>query len=505
LFPWDPKQQLFTGNKGNLMRFLYIGLISVLLFSCVPIPEPMTETPTTTAPGLTETPTATPTSLTPPATTDTPSPSGDPILVGAGDIAGCESEGDELTASLLDNIPGTVFTTGDNAYVNGTASEFMECYDPSWGRHKARTYPSAGNHDYNTEGAAGYFGYFGPVAGEPGKGYYSYDLGSWHIIVLNSNIRVGAGSEQEQWLRADLAAHPVACTLAYWHHPRFSSGQHHGSIVRMQPLWQALYEHGADVVLAGHEHNYERFAPQDPQGTADPVRGIRQFVIGSGGRSFYPLTSSIANSEVQNDDTYGVLKLTLHAESYSWEFVPEPGNTFSDSGTAPCVTGESSASSDILIFTPKDDATIKSNSPDLNFGAASELQADNNPYDNFLMKFEVSGVNDRPVLSAKLRLHNVNESDKGGDLYYVADNSWTENNVTWNTAPLAGSTILASLGSVTKNTWYELDLSSLVISDGTYTIRVSTASPNGADYASKEGQAGLAPQLIVSVGESGAP
>jgi hypothetical protein len=487
------------------MRFLYVILIGLLLPGCAPAPKQAIVIPITA-----ETPTATvspPTPATP--TTDPPLgeplPGDDPVLVGAGDIGDCSSEDDEATAALLDGIPGTVFTTGDNTYPDGTDSDFMNCYEPSWGRHKARTYPSAGNHDYNTEGATGYYNYFGPVAGEPDKGYYSYDLGSWHIIVLNSNIQVSAGSEQEQWLRADLAAHPVACTLAYWHHPRFSSGDIHGSNSRMQPLWQALYEHGADVVLAGHEHNYERFAPQDPQGVADPVRGIRQFVIGSGGRSHYPITNPIANSEVRNTDTYGVLKLTLHPESYSWEFVPEAGKIFADSGTAPCVTPETSALSDILIFTPSDDATVKSNSPDINYGLASELQADNTPYDNFLIKFEVSGVNDRTVLSAKLRLYNVNDSDQGGDLYYVADNSWAENSVTWNTAPLVSSTLLASLGPVAKDTWYEVDLSSLVIRDGTYTIRVSTTSNDGADFASKEGETGVAPQLIVSAGGTGSP
>lgn len=483
------------------MRFFYIGIIGILLLGCVPLPSPVTETPiviktpTAMAPSFTPTVTATDE---PPAT---PVPSVDPVLVGAGDIADCSSEGDEATANLLDSIPGTVFTTGDNAYPDGTETDFMECYDPSWGRHKARTFPSPGNHEYHTEGATGYFDYFGPAAGEPGKGYYSYDLGTWHIIVLNSEIQVSAGSEQEQWLRADLAAHPAACTLAYWHTPRFSSGDRHGSSVSIQSIWQALYDYGADVVLNGHEHNYERFAPQDPQGTADPVRGIREFVVGMGGRSHYEITNPIANSEVRNTDTYGVLKLVLHADSYSWEFVPEAGGTFTDSGTAPCVQTEISTSSDILIFSPRDDATIKSKSPDINFGLESDLQADNLPYDNFLLKFDVAGVNGRPVLSAKLRLHNVNESDMGGDLYYVADNTWDENTVTWNTAPIAGSTILASLGPVSKNTWYEIDLTSLVLGDGTYSFRVSTASSDGADYASKEGKAGLAPQLIVSVGE----
>lgn len=486
------------------MKFIIISLVSLLLLGCVPAPGPATETPTN-LPGITETPTATATPLTPLPATETPLPVDDPVLVGAGDIADCATDGDEATANLLDGIPGTVFTTGDNVYPAGSTEEFAECYSPSWGRHKARTYPSAGNHDYRTEDATGYFDYFGPVAGEPGKGYYSYELGSWHIVVLNSNIRAGASSEQVKWLREDLAAHPVACTLAYWHEPRFSSGSQHGSSVGIQPIWQVLYDHGVDVVLNGHEHNYERFAPQDPQGVADPIRGIRQFVVGTGGRGFYPLTRSIANSEVQNDDTYGVLKLTLHSGSYSWEFIPVAGGTFTDSGSAPCVTHQSSTTNDILIFLPADDATIKSNSPDQNYGAAGQLQADNNPYDNFLLKFEVSGVNGRPVLSAKLRLYTTNKSDLGGDLYYAADNSWDENTVTWNTAPLPGSAVLASLGPVEKDTWYEIDLTSLVMGDGTYTIRVATTSPDGADYASKEGQAGLAPQLIVSVGETGSP
>lgn len=320
------------------MKFLYIILISILLVSCTSPTEQATPTPTAAEPALTSTPTAAST-LTPtlvPAT-ETPLPADDPVLVGAGDIARCSNKGDEITASLLDNIPGTVFTTGDNAYPDGSAEEFANCYDPTWGRHKDRTYPSPGNHDYHTADAAGYFQYFGSRAGEPGKGYYSYDLGAWHIIVINSNIPVDAGSPQNDWLRADLAAYPAACTLAYWHHPRFSSGIVHGSDESMQPLWEALYESGADVVLNGHEHNYERFAPQTPQGTADPARGIRQFVIGSGGSSQYEFGIPIANSEVRNNDTLGVLKLTLHPTSYSWEFIPEPGKTFTDSGNAPCV------------------------------------------------------------------------------------------------------------------------------------------------------------------------
>jgi hypothetical protein len=259
------------------------------------------------------------------------------VLVAAGDIASCSSSGDEATAALLDGISGTVLTLGDNAYDSGTPSQFTNCYQPSWGRHKARTRPSAGNHDYLTASASGYYGYFGAAAGDPTKGYYSYELGAWHIVVINSNCsQVGgcqAGSPQEKWLRADLAAHPAACTLAYWHHPRFSSGTSHGSSTTMQPIWQALYDANADVVLSGHEHNYERFAPQNPAGQADAARGIREFVVGTGGKSHYGFGTPLPNSQVRNSDTSGVLKLTLHATSYDWRFVPESGKTFTDSGS----------------------------------------------------------------------------------------------------------------------------------------------------------------------------
>lgn len=279
--------------------------------------------------------TATPT----PTLTATAMPSSDPVLVGAGDIAECDRQDDEATANLLDSIPGTVFTTGDNAYDYGTAEEFINCYEPSWGRHKDRTRPAVGNHEYRTEGAVPYYAYFGAAAGDPDKGYYSYDLGDWHIIVLNSNCSEVGGcdvdSPQEQWLRQDLAANPAACTLAYMHHPLFSSGKYRVDS-SMEDFWQALYDYGADVVIAGHAHNYERFALQDPSGQADPVHGIREFVVGTGGKSHAAIEALLPNSEVTNDDTFGVLQLTLHPASYTWKFIPVPGATFTDSGTAPC-------------------------------------------------------------------------------------------------------------------------------------------------------------------------
>ena len=261
---------------------------------------------------------------------------GDPVFVGAGDIANCSRSQDESTAKLLDNISGTVFTTGDNAYPDGTLSQFNNCYGPTWGRHKSRTKPVPGNHDYHVSGAAGYFDYFGAAAGDRTKGYYSYNLGAWHIIALNSEITQSAGSTQEKWLRADLAANPKTCTLAYWHKPRFSSGQH-GNIAASQALWQALYDYGADVVLNGHDHTYERFAPQNPNGQADATRGIREFVVGTGGASLYSFTSNQPNSQARNNTTWGVLKLTLHSTSYDWQFIPIAGQSFSDSGSANCV------------------------------------------------------------------------------------------------------------------------------------------------------------------------
>ena len=227
------------------------------------------ETPTRTATLPPATPTRTPT----PTPTSTPGGSS-VVILAAGDIANCDGTGDEATAQLLDNLPGTVLTLGDNAYPDGTAQQFNDCYNPTWGRHKARTRPSPGNHDYHVPGAADYFAYFGSAAGEAGKGYYSFNLGAWHLIALNSQLDSAAGSVQEQWLRTDLAANQKTCVLAYWHYPRFNSGSH-GNNTKTQPFWQALYDYGADVVLSGHEHLYERFAPQKPDGTADATRGLR--------------------------------------------------------------------------------------------------------------------------------------------------------------------------------------------------------------------------------------
>jgi len=266
----------------------------------------------------------------------------DAVLVGAGDIASCDDlAGAQATAKIIDNIPGTVFAAGDLAYPDGSDEQFAKCYGPTWGRFKDRTRPAPGNHEYHSDGASGYVHYFGAAAGDPKKGYYSYDLAAWHIIVLNSECAdvggCGAGSVQERWLRQDLKDHPSKCALAYWHKPLFSSGAKHGNDPEIKPLWDALYAANVEVVLNGHDHDYERFAPQDPSGRLDPQRGIREFVVGTGGKNSHrTFATTQPNSEVHQADTFGVLKLTLHPTSYDWQFIPEAGKTFKDAGSGTC-------------------------------------------------------------------------------------------------------------------------------------------------------------------------
>jgi hypothetical protein len=232
-----------------------------------------------------------------------------------------------------------VLLLGDNQYWVGALQTYQNVFHPSWGRLGALLRPAAGNHEYLTPGAAGYFDYFGAAAGERGKGWYSYDVGDWHVVVLNSNCGAvggcGPGSPQLQWLAADLAAHPAACTLAYWHHPRFSSGAH-GNDATYDAFWRTLYDAGVDLVLNGHDHDYERFAPQTPGGAADSAYGIRQLVVGTGGRETRPFATVRANSEARDASTLGVLQLRLESDGYEWEFLPIPGGTFTDSGRGSC-------------------------------------------------------------------------------------------------------------------------------------------------------------------------
>jgi acid phosphatase type 7 len=276
-----------------------------------------------------------------------------PKLAAAGDIA-CDPKDPRFaqgqsragacqmgpTGELLEGGGfSAVLALGDVQYGDGGIADYRASYAPSWGRVKAITHPVLGDGDYHNQNAAGYFRYFGAAAGPSNRGYYSFDLGSWHVIVLNTNCsRVGgcqAGSPQERWLRADLAKSSAKCTLAAWHLPRFGS-----NAVRVDstslPFWRDLYDAGAELVLNGNNHFYERFGPQDPGGKADPARGIREFIVGTGGRSHEPLDAPLANSEARDDRTFGVLELTLRPDGYDWRFVPAAGSAFTDSGSGTC-------------------------------------------------------------------------------------------------------------------------------------------------------------------------
>jgi hypothetical protein len=280
--------------------------------------------PTNTPPGD---PNPVPPNIPPPVTSE--------VFVGAGDIAMCDAlEPARQTGQLLRTIGGTVFVLGDNAYFSGSAREYRDCYDPVWGSERGRTRPVPGNHEYDGASAGvPYFSYFGTQAGTAGLGYYSYELGAWHIIALNSNLSPTESSPQGVWLRNDLAANRAKCTLAYWHHPLFTSSQN-GPQNFTRDFWRQLYAAGADVILNGHDHVYERFNLQDPDGRLDVTRGIREFVVGTGGAFLYQFPIRAANSERQIR-AFGLLKLTLHSDSYDYQFI-EVGGFTSDSGSAQC-------------------------------------------------------------------------------------------------------------------------------------------------------------------------
>jgi hypothetical protein len=363
----------------NRQGLVLLGAISVLIFGSFQDAQPAfpaqfipsaSETATSALrlaanPTITQTPSLTPTATPNPNSTPTPvstigtgsmqvflpsvfnalqvvsvSPGSDPFILAAGDIADCNLPNDYQTASIIQSYPqGEVLTLGDNAYQDGTPQEFATCYAPAWGPFLSRTHPSVGNHDYQTKGAVGYYNYFGAAAGAANQGYYSFDIGSWHLIALNSECLqiggCGVGSAQELWLKNDLAMHPAQCTLAFWHRPLYSSGKE-GSALEVQPLWQDLYDAGVDVVLNGHDHIYERFAPQDPLGIANSEKGIMEFVVGTGGYQHSPIHTLLSNSLVHDNTTFGVLELTLHSNSFDWAFLPVPGGTFTDSGSANC-------------------------------------------------------------------------------------------------------------------------------------------------------------------------
>jgi hypothetical protein len=420
----------------------------------------------------------------------------DPVLVGAGDISDCGSAKDEQTATLLDGIPGTVATFGDNAYSSGSAAQYRDCYDPTWGRHKARTKPAAGNHEYGTSGASGYFGYFGAAAGTAGQGWYSYDLGRWHMIVLNSNcgeVGCGTNSTQVKWLRADLAAHAGDHVIAYWHHPRFSSGAH-GNDASVQPFWDALYAAGADIVLNGHDHDYERFAPQDPSGRADPAHGIREFVIGTGGRELRPRDTTVKNSQVFSE-TFGVLKLTLHANSYDWKFVPIAGESFTDSGTGTPV-GTSPRS-----FKTVSDTWVDQRHPATNHATSSRLFVDGNAGRGrdlrTYLKFKVTGLGGT-VERAILRLWVTNPTANGPTVAATRTN-WSGRKLTWRNRPGPTGPVLANAGALAAGRWAEFDVTAAVHGNGTYAFLLRSTSADGLVASSLQGR--HPPRLVVTLAE----
>lgn len=258
-----------------------------------------------------------------------PRPPGTVTVAAAGDIASCDENGDAATASVVRALrPDAVLTLGDNVYPDGSQDQFSRCYAPTWGTFRAKTYPAPGNHDYATPEAAGYFAYFGRRAPGP---YYSFELGAWHLVSLNSEIARERGSRQERWLRRDLARDRHTCELLYWHRPRWSGGAH-GSDKSMQALWQAAYDHGVELVLTGHDHNYQRFYRLDARGRRDVRRGVVHLVVGTGGKSHYA-TRRMANRAAANTTTFGVLALSLRPGAYDLRFVPVRGSTWTDSLT----------------------------------------------------------------------------------------------------------------------------------------------------------------------------
>jgi acid phosphatase type 7 len=267
-------------------------------------------------------------------------PPGTDTILAVGDITVCGTSNDEMTGELVESLPGTILGLGDMAYEAGTEREFERCFEPSWGAVKARIRPVPGNHEFETAGAGPYYEYFGDAAGTPGLGWYSFDIGEWHVIALNSNCLTTTNlcsddSAQGDWLEADLARHSNQCTLAFMHRPRWSSGEHGGDS-GLGELWTMLADGGVEVLLTAHDHNYERFAPMDANGVADPVGGMREFVVGTGGRSLDPFVTIQPNSEARNNLSYGVLQMALYEDSFTWEFIPVDADGYRDAGSGTC-------------------------------------------------------------------------------------------------------------------------------------------------------------------------
>jgi hypothetical protein len=479
----------------------------------------------------------------------TPSPAaGDPVIAAAGDIACDPAAGDynggngtaidcaqKRTAALVTGVDA-VLPLGDEQYVCGGLSAFNQSYDPTWGQQKQISHPVPGNHEYQTSGgtgcstkldASGYFNYFGAIAGDPTKGYYSYSLGSWHIIALNSELcfvsgGCPAGSPEEVWLKNDLAANPAACTLAYWHEPRFASSPGGGDGV-VDPLWQDLYAAGADVVLNGHQHWYERFALQNPSGQADS-NGIREFIVGTGGESHVPLSTRRPTSQASNDSTFGVLKMTLHSGSYDWSFVPEAGATFTDSGTSSChhagspttttsgstttTSGSTTTTSGSTTTTtptpgtatlaPSDDSYTSLTNPTGTHGSDGSINVNNSGSSErrAYVKFSVTAIPAGATnITATLRLYSQSPATSAVTftVSQVAT-AWSEATLTWNNQPTPGSVVTTQNG-LTSGAYNSFDVSGLVSGNGTYAMVVTDNDATQRYFSSKESSPNFPPQL----------
>ena len=424
-----------------------------------------------------------------------PARAADPVLIGAGDIAYCHNSHDSKTATLVKDSGGIPFTLGDNAYGEGSAGEFEDCYDPTWGQFAEKTRPVVGDNEYETSGARPYFDYFGSAAGKRGEGWYSYDVGTWHIVVLNSNCgEVGGchqGSPQEKWLRADLAAANARCIAAMWHEPRFSSVYSNNSSTK--GLWKTLGGYGADLLLTGHHHAYERFAPQDADGRRDPD-GIRQFIVGTGGRSLASSFKTVQpNSEVRNNKTYGVLKLTLHSDSYDFKFVPVPGSSFRDSGHASCGGEKTPSPTETVSIGAADDARVVRANPGANYGSSSRLVVDGSPATASYVRFKVDNVGS--VSKATLRLHAQDSSSNAPEVY-LSESDWSEGSVTWTNRPARAGPRLDDAGKVRQKTWVEYDVSDAVTGDGIWSFELAGDSSDGIDFSSSESSSNR-PQLVL--------
>ena len=474
----------------------------------------------------------------------------DPVIAAAGDIA-CDptvasfnnGEGNPTSCRqkytsdlLMDAALAAVLPLGDVQYECGGYRAFMQSYDPSWGRVKSISHPVVGNHEYLTsggtdcnsynEGAAGYFRYFGSAVGDPAQGYYSFDIGAWHLIALNSNCGDAGGcnygSPQVRWLMADLAAHRNLCTLAYWHIPLFSSGGR--TAVNTQTMWEILYNNDVDLILNGHDHIYERFAPQRADGSLDPESGIREFVVGTGGSNLTEFETIVANSEVRNNDTYGVLKLRLHPSSYDWEFVPEAGKTFTDSGTEKC-HGDPTASTSVALtqvitpspaqttpttpattavtFNPVADAYVSKTKPTLNSGGSNMLRVYGGPLGASYLRFEVQGL-PGTVAHATLRLYAHAQSSAGYQVRAVTNQDWNESLITYGNAPPIGD-LIAESESFEAKQWTSVDVTSMVRGDGTYNIVLITFDGTPLSLASRDAIPPYRPQLVVDLLVSSSP